>query len=166
MSELVLRKASKADLPVIAEFWLAMFEEVGKHYESDFQSGWRERFVQYFHERTNRREASYFVAVGNERVVGCAGAILRDGYPFVIHGISNGYILGVYVHPGYRARGVARRLTELAVAFLREVGAKNILLHASPFGRSIYEKLGFVPTNEMRLSEDSSLTYVPLARSI
>lgn len=34
---------------------------------------------------------------------------------------------------------------------------RRIVLHASDDGRSLYERLGFVPTNEVRLSEDTPL---------
>ncbi len=147
------RKAHAADLAAIADFWLAMFEEVGKHRESEFQPGWRERFAEYFSNRSDVGDAAYFVAVASGRIVGCAGAILRDGYPSIIHGIKNGYVLGVYVLPEYRGRGMATKLTTLAIAFLRECGAKTIQLHASYMGRPIYEKLGFIPTNEMHVRE-------------
>jgi len=33
----------------------------------------------------------------------------------------------------------------------REAGYKNVSLHASDEGRPLYESMGFVPTNEMRL---------------
>jgi len=33
----------------------------------------------------------------------------------------------------------------------RAQGLKRVSLHASPAGQSIYETLGFKPTNEMRL---------------
>jgi len=40
-------------------------------------------------------------------------------------------------------------------ALLHELAARSvrrIVLHASDDGRRLYERLGFVPTNEMRLS--------------
>lgn len=148
---LLLREAQLGELPAIAEHWIAMFEEVGKHRESEFASGWRERFVRYFNERIGCGDARYFVAVDGERVVASAGAMMTDGYPAAIHGLRNGYIFGVRVDPGYRGRGIATRLTQLALAFLQERNPGAIRLHASPFGRPIYEKMGFIPTNEMQL---------------
>jgi GNAT superfamily N-acetyltransferase len=147
-----VRAAHARELARMADFWLAMFEEVGKHYESDFAPGWRERFVAFFEPRIAAGEAAYYVSTDGERIVGSAGALLTESYPAAIHGLRNGYIFGVYVIPEYRSRGIATALTQAAVAFLREKNARAIRLHASPFGRPIYEKLGFVPTNEMQLS--------------
>jgi GNAT superfamily N-acetyltransferase len=146
-----LRAAQPDELARIADFWLAMFEEVGKHYEPAFQPGWRERFVTFFEERLAHEDAAYYVAVDGERLIGSAGAFLMEAYPSAIHGLRSGYIFGVYVMPEYRGRGLATQLTQATIAFLRGKNAYRILLHASPFGRPIYERLGFVPTNEMEL---------------
>lgn len=147
----MLREARVGELSEIAEHWLAMFEEVGKHHERDFVPHWRERFIEFFTQRMRSGEAAYFVAVDGERIIGTAGAVVTEGYPAVIHGIRSGYIFGVHVEPAYRGRGLATRLTQHAVAFLQEHHPLAIRLHASPYGRPIYEKLGFVPTNEMQL---------------
>lgn len=146
-----LRPANSNELPIVADFWLAMFEEVGKHYEGDFEPGWRERFVDFFAPRLGREDAKYFVAVAGDRIVGSAGALLTEGYPSVIHGLRSGYIFGVYVLPEYRGHGIATHLTQATVDFLRSKNARAIRLHASPFGRPIYEKMGFTPTNEMEI---------------
>jgi GNAT superfamily N-acetyltransferase len=148
---LALRQATIAELPEIAERWLAMFEEVGNFTEADFVPDWRHRFVQLLSDEIARGDASYFVAVDGTRIVGTAGARMTDGYPSTIHGVRSGYIFGVQVDPQYRGRGIATALTERAIAFLKERNPWRIRLHASRFGRPIYEKLGFVPTNEMEL---------------
>lgn len=145
------REARDADLPACAELWLAMFEEVGKHQESDFLPDWRERFVTYASRRIKSDELRYFVAELDGEIAGTAGALIREGYPTEIHGLSHGYIFGVSVKPSARNRGVATHLTTLAVEWLKERGVARLQLHASPFGRPIYEKMGFVPTNEMQL---------------
>ena len=36
---------------------------------------------------------------------------------------------------------------------LAERGIRRIVLHASEDGRRLYQRLGFVPTNEMRLED-------------
>jgi ribosomal protein S18 acetylase RimI-like enzyme len=148
---ILLREAEFDELPAIADHWIAMFEEVGKHHEAQFESGWRERFVSYFAERISAGTAAYFVALDGERVIATAGASLTEGYPSAIHGIRSGYIFGVHVQAAYRGRGIATRLTQRAIAFLEQRKPWAIRLHASPFGRPIYEKLGFTPTNEMQL---------------
>jgi ribosomal protein S18 acetylase RimI-like enzyme len=146
-----IRAARPDELTRIAGFWLAMFEEVGMHDASEFQSGWCDRFVQFFEERIARGDAAYYVAADGEQLVGSAGALLTEAYPAEIHGLRSGYIFGVYVMPAHRGHGLATELTQATIAFLRAKNAYRIRLHASPFGRRIYERLGFTPTNEMEL---------------
>lgn len=148
---LLLREARIDELPAIAHHWIAMFEEVGNFHEADFAGDWRERFVRHFTAEISSGDAAYFVAEDEGRLIGTAGARMTDGYPASIHGVRNGYIFGVHVDPGYRGRGIARELTERAVAFLQTRKPWAIRLHASRFGRPIYEKMGFTPTNEMQL---------------
>jgi len=62
-----------------------------------------------------------------------------------------GYIFGVSVIPEMRGRGIDTTVTTTCVDWLKAVDAERILLHASRFGRPIYDSLGFAPTNEMCL---------------
>lgn len=150
-STLTLRPAAVEDLPVCADFWLAMFEEIGLYRNADFTPKWRERFVEYFSRRIASGEARYTLALDADRIVGTAGAMLADGYPAIIHGLRFGYIFSVRVEPGYRGRGLAASLTREAIAFLRSHDCARIRLHASNAGRPIYERLGFKRSNEMQL---------------
>lgn len=150
LETIVRRRAVDADLPVCAQFWLDMFEEIGMIHRRDMASGWEGRFVEYLSRRIARREAQYALALDAGRIVGTAGALVLDGYPNVIHGVRVGYIFGVRVEPGYRGQGVATDLTQDAMAFLKSIGCNRIKLHASNAGRSIYEGLGFVASNEMQ----------------
>jgi ribosomal protein S18 acetylase RimI-like enzyme len=63
-------------------------------------------------------------------------------------------VLNVYVEPGWRRRGVGEALMRLVLSPLAERKVRRIVLHASDDGRRLYERLGFVPTNEMRLEEE------------
>ena len=150
-TNLIYRTAGLADMEACAQLWLEMFEAVGKYKESDFVSDWRERFVRYAAKRMPHGDFRYFVAADGQQIVGCAGALVRDGYPLEISGVRNGYIFGVSVKPSMQKRGIATALTTQCVEFLKEIGVGRIFLHASPFGRPIYEKMGFIPTNEMEL---------------
>ena len=57
----------------------------------------------------------------------------------------------VYTAPECRRRGLARRIVQTAIEACRAEGLRRLTLHASADGRSLYESLGFEPTNEMRL---------------
>ena len=54
-----------------------------------------------------------------------------------------------------RGRGFARQLLALAIDEARARGIKVVTLHASKFGKPIYEKFGFALNNEMILRPSS-----------
>ena len=61
-------------------------------------------------------------------------------------------VLNVYVESTWRRRGVAESLMRAVLDDLAARGIRRIVLHASDDGRRLYERFGFVATNEMRLS--------------
>jgi len=90
-------------------------------------------------------------------VVGGAGVQLRAMLPrpsrdgsSVVSG-PEAYVLNVFVERAWRRRGVAAQLMEHVLAYAKERRLRVVSLHASDEGRPLYEKLGFLPTNEMRL---------------
>lgn len=105
----------------------------------------------------NARETLHyraFVVEVEAQVVGSVGCQLFSGlYPLILSEKQRkyGYIWGVYVEPDYRGQGIGTRLTEAAVEYLRSQHCTRIILHASPSGQPVYERLGFIPSNEMRL---------------
>jgi GNAT superfamily N-acetyltransferase len=60
-------------------------------------------------------------------------------------------ILNVYVYPGFRRKGIARRLMQTMIDWCRKESFAVVYLHASKDGKPLYEELGFEPTTEMRL---------------
>ena len=55
------------------------------------------------------------------------------------------YLLNFYTIPEARGRGYAKQILAAAVAECRTRGPRVITLHASRFGRPIYERFGFTP---------------------
>ncbi len=70
------------------------------------------------------------------------GTELTDG--------PEGIVLNVYTEEAWRRRGVAELLMRHLLEWSRVRGLVRVVLHASASGRPLYEKLGFVATNEMR----------------
>jgi GNAT superfamily N-acetyltransferase len=62
-------------------------------------------------------------------------------------------VLSVYVEPRWRRQGAGEALMGAVLDALRARRISRIVLHASDDGRRMYERLGFVPTNEMLLTE-------------
>jgi GNAT superfamily N-acetyltransferase len=90
-----------------------------------------------------------------EMVVAGAGVQLQPILPRPV-GVSTigegrqGTILNVFTEPQWRRRGIAGLLIQEIIIWSRNEQLDRLILHASDEGRSIYEKLGFVASNEMR----------------
>ncbi len=88
-------------------------------------------------------------------VLASAGIHFADFPPHYLH-VEPGraYLLNFYTAPEARGRGFANQLLRACVEECRTYGSKVITLHASPFGKPIYEKFGFTAMNEMMLKLD------------
>ena len=64
----------------------------------------------------------------------------------------DGMLLNVYTESEWRGRGLASRLVREILDWAIARKLQRVNLHASDDGRSVYERLGFVPTNEMRFT--------------
>jgi GNAT superfamily N-acetyltransferase len=85
-------------------------------------------------------------------IVAGAGLLLMDFPPhFLDAGSVRGYLLNFYVDPEWRGHGLAYRLLRTAVEETKRLGIGVVSLHASVFGKPLYERNGFRQSNEMLL---------------
>lgn len=104
-----------------------------------------------------RRELKFqaFVAQHQSQIVGSVSCQLFAGlYPAVLRPEQRnyGYIWNVYVENNYRRQSIATQLTGAAIEYLSNLNCTKAVLHASPSGKPVYEKLGFMSSNEMILN--------------
>jgi len=58
--------------------------------------------------------------------------------------------VNVFTEPQWRRRGIAGLLLKEIITWSKNEQIDRLVLHASDEGRSIYERLGFTESNEMR----------------
>jgi len=63
--------------------------------------------------------------------------------------------VNVFTEPQWRRRGIAGVLIKEIIIWSRNEHIDRLVLHASNEGRSVYEGLGFIASNEMRLESGS-----------
>lgn len=89
--------------------------------------------------------STIFVCEEHERLAGMA-YLVPHGNPTHIYPADWSYVRMVGVHPAYRGKGIARRLTQMCVDYARESNEKIVGLHTSEKmndARHIYENIGF-----------------------
>jgi GNAT superfamily N-acetyltransferase len=147
-----VRKATAKDLAMIMHHRTSMFADMG-HRDRAALEAMRQTSEPLF--RRGLEDGSYlgWLAEGPEGVVVAGGGIIILEYHSHPRDPRSrrAWIVNMYTEPGYRRRGLARRLMTEMIEWCRGAELASVFLHASDEGRPLYESLGFVPTNEMRL---------------
>ena len=118
------------------------------------------------HDLLNRGEYIGWLASPARRsdiIAGGAGVQLREVLPHPLSRATEGgriaegrhaTIINVFTEPQWRRQGIAVLLLQRIIDWARAERLDRLVLHASEAGRSLYARLGFVGTNEMRLAGD------------
>jgi GNAT superfamily N-acetyltransferase len=155
-----VRRATVGDAAVIARHRAEMFADMGtlpRALYDDLVAA----TVHYLEQAMPAGEyVAWLATPAREPGVIVAGAgVLRRRIPPSPHpgpgGVSvaegrQGLVLNVFTERAWRRRGAAELLMRQVLAWAAESGLETLVLHASEEGRALYERLGFVATNEMR----------------
>lgn len=160
MSErFTIRFATPADVEAIAEHRARMFKEMGELSPDAFEI-LRTKSHERLGDLMTRGEYIGWLALPAQQpeiIAGGAGVQLREVLPHPKEGnrVAEGrhaIILNVFTEPPWRRQGVALLLLQRIIDWARAEQLDRLILHASEAGRSLYERLGFVGTNEMRFA--------------
>lgn len=162
--DFLVRRAEVDDAAVIARHRARMFQDMGEiatETLNDFLAAslaWTERAL------ASGEYIGWLAALQTEpaRIVAGAGVQRRQVAPHPCRPSRNGafakgrhaIVLNVFTEPEWRHCGVALRLMEEILRWAREEKLDRLVLHASAQARSLYERLGFVATNEMRFGAE------------
>jgi GNAT superfamily N-acetyltransferase len=153
-----LRRATPDDAPIITQQRHLMFAD-NKLATEDRYAEMNLAFEPWVRERlADGRYTGLFleeegVAASDKPTVLAACGIFYMDFPphFLDPAPIRAYLLNFYTAPEARGRGYARQLLQLAVDECHARNVAVITLHASKFGRPIYEQFGFTQNNELIL---------------
>ena len=161
MSEFQIRLVIVADLELISWHRARMFADMGELPRELFESFRAQSLETLQRMFADGKYIGWLASPKNEssKIVAGAGVQLREVPPHpqldakgkidIVSG-RQAIIQNVYTEPDWRRRGLAALLIEKVIAWTREQGIDSLVLHASDEGRALYERLGFIPTTEMR----------------
>jgi GNAT superfamily N-acetyltransferase len=153
-----LRRATLADAELITEHRHLMFADNKLATEARYAE-MDTNFLPWVRERIadGRYVGLLLEDEATHQVVAAAGIFYMDFPPhFLDPQPVRAYLLNFYTAPEDRGNGYAKVLLKATVDECRAKGVAVITLHASRFGKPIYEKAGFKLHNEYVLRPDDS----------
>lgn len=85
----------------------------------------------------------------DKEVIGCATICYMNVLPTFDHpGGKRAHIMNVYTRNNYRRQGIAFQMMKMLIDEAEQIGVTEISLDATELGRPLYEKCGFVKTEE------------------
>jgi len=146
-----IRLALPEDAELIGRQRRQMFLDAGQP-DDEMMTAMERGFVPWVRVKIAEDKYIGFLASEDGAVVGGAGVWLMEFPPhFLDPAPMRAYLLNFYSAPEFRGRGLANTLLDRCVEEARRRGCEVATLHASKFGRPIYEKKGFRQNNEMML---------------
>jgi GNAT superfamily N-acetyltransferase len=150
--DVTLREAGLGDLETILHHRRSMFRDMSEGSVEEL-----DRMVEVARPWLARALADgsyrHWLAVDSYGAVAGGGGVLLSPWPANPHDActERAVILNVYTEAEFRRRGVALRVMQVILEWIKSYGLQSVNLHASEEGRALYERLGFSATNEMRL---------------
>jgi GNAT superfamily N-acetyltransferase len=166
MESFRIRLATSADTDIIAHHRAQMFQDMGDIPPELFES-FRSRSRDKIQRMLESSEyVGWLASPGNDdKIVGGAGVQLRDVMPHpatdadgkaAIAEGRHAIIINVFTEPEWRRRGLAALLIRRIIDWSRAERLDRLILHAAEDARPLYQRLGFVATNEMKFVGDES----------
>ncbi|HEU5246559.1 MAG TPA: GNAT family N-acetyltransferase [Candidatus Udaeobacter sp.] len=156
-----IRRATARDADIISWHRVRMFQDMGDVSGDAFEilrAKARTRLEQWI---DNGNYIGWLATPADEpqMIVAGAGVQLQPILPrprdvSTIGEGRQGTIVNVFTEPQWRRRGIASLLIREIVIWSKNKQLDRLVLHASDEGRSIYERLGFIASNEMRFVGD------------
>lgn len=157
-----VRLATIEDAEIIAWHRARMFQDMGDLKSRLFEA-FRVKSCERLRDVIARGEYVGWLTtlkITPDKVIAGAGLHLRRVLP---HPAKNGaafaegrhaIVVNVFTEPEWRRQGLAAMLLHRIIDWSREQKVDELILHSSTEGRSLYERLGFVPTTEMRFADN------------
>jgi GNAT superfamily N-acetyltransferase len=151
-NDVTIREAGAGDVELILHHRRSMFRDMGEGSAEQLDrmvEVARPWFVRALADGSYR----HWLAVDASGSVAGGGGVLLSPWPANPFDpcVERAVILNVFTEAAFRRRGIARLVMERVLVWINAYGLRGVNLHASEEGRALYEKLGFVQTNEMRL---------------
>ena len=140
------RITTSEDIELLMSSRLEMLKEVNHLpadyvYDDDLVANCRKHFLE--------GDQTTVLALEDDKVVGCATICYMYIMPTFSHPTGKrAHLMNVYTATSHRRQGIAQRMLDILFKEAWKRGVTEISLDATDAGRPLYEKLGFVDSEE------------------
>ena len=152
-----IRPATARDAELLVRHRQEMWTAIGTFPKAEMtRAGPRYRWWMT-RERRAQRFFGFVAESGTGEIAGSGAVWLQASQPRPgrLARLQTPYIMSMYTEPAFRRRGVGSSLVRHMLSWARRRGFARVTLHASRFGRPVYERIGFEASNEMRFDLQS-----------
>lgn len=141
-------KSSTNELNLVMRIRIEMLKVVNNLSEDTvFSQAFMKSTEEYF-KNGNQSTLLAIDDVDNE-VIGCATICYIKLMPTFDHPSGNrAHVMNVYTRSTYRRQGIALKMMNMLIEEAKQNGVTEISLDATESGRFLYEKMGFIHTDE------------------
>lgn len=144
--ELKYQKATIDDLELLVDLRLTVLRAANRLDDSVDLAQVRENTRAYYKTALQDKSHLAYLVYDETSLVGTGGISFYRVMPTYHNPTGeNAYIMNMYTSPAYRNRGIATHLLQQLVSDARALGISRITLDATPMGRPLYERFGFIP---------------------
>lgn len=144
--ELKYQKATIDDLELLVDLRLTVLRAANRLDDSVDLAQVRENTRAYYKTALQDESHLAYLVYDETSLVGTGGISFYRVMPTYHNPTGeNAYIMNMYTSPAYRNRGIATHLLQQLVSDARALGISRITLDATPMGRPLYERFGFIP---------------------
>lgn len=147
--KLKIKRAAPEDLDELVRTRIIVLRAANKLSEDvDMHTVERESYAYYKWALESGAHIAYLV-YDNEKFIGAGGVSFYQVMP-TFHNPTGkkAYIMNMYTAPEYRRQGIAFHTLDLLVQEAEKQGVSEITLEATELGRPLYERYGFVKTED------------------
>jgi len=139
-----LRKANLNDIDKLIDFRVEFLKEIQDLPPNMEIEIFRKSLKDFFLDKMKSNEFIAWLAEYNNEIIATSGLSFLQKPPYFINMTGKfAYIMNMYTKPKWCRKGIGLALLEKLIEEIKIKGIQSVVLHATPFGRPLYEKYGF-----------------------
>lgn len=148
--EVIISKASLKDIELLIDWRMEVLHEVFFIQESKLADELEKQNRRYYQNALQKGEHIACFACIDDEIIGCGGICLYQEMPSPDNLTGKcGYLMNIYIRKQFRKKGAGKMIVNWLIQQALEYGYSKIYLETSEMGKLLYEKIGFIPMQDM-----------------